>query len=198
MCNEATEKRPVVTLRDHTTREQRCEDLGFTIDPGFVHRRKIETIIGGEAVKIIDGLMSEFPDSLPGELQEFRIDRVYTKVFLDVLKICGAQTLQGVIASQSGAVFCSVEELSACPDVWDGGPRVSNTWIPAGSSDFEVTFQYSTNKIRGDTLKSRLADGHRIAVAGEITGRDGRRLTVEPIIMGSPWIPEEGLSLIHI
>jgi len=183
-----------MSVKEHLTRAQRCEDLSFTIDPGFVHRRKIETILEAKGVEVIDDLMRQFPDTLPGELQEFRIDRVYTKVFLDVMRIWGTKPLQGVLAEGRGRIFCSVEQFDGCPEIWDGIPRASNRWIPTGSTDYEVRIEYSTNKIRSDTLKSHLADGHHLAIVGEITGMAGKTITVEPIIMGGPWIPEEGAS----
>ncbi|MCU0866259.1 MAG: hypothetical protein MUC36_20940, partial [Planctomycetes bacterium] len=180
-----------MSLRDDLTRSQRCEDLGFTIDPGFVHRRKIETILGQPGVDIINSAIARIPD-MPEGLREFQIDRIYKDVFLVLIEQWKVPSLHQLIAEGRGKLFCSVERFGPCPSIWEHPPRASNDWIPRGDSSLAVRIEYSTDKVRSDTLRMHLADGEQIAIVGYVRGLRGETLLVEPIIMGGPWIPESG------
>ena len=172
------------SYRDHTSIDQRTANLQHFIDPGFVHKGKIEGIIGPENMQVIDSLIAHLPD-MPDGIKEARIDRIYTRVFLNVCEQTGIPTLGQMLARGEGAVFCSTEELAPCPEIWDE-LRCTSIWVSPGNSTREVVFEYSTDKVRGDTLKSRLASGHQISVVAELRQGTPTRAVFEPIIMGFP------------
>ena len=64
-------------IRDKLTTEQRARDLIHTIDPGFVNRRKIETLLGVKGMEVIDDLTKQLPDLAEWQ-REVRIDHIYT------------------------------------------------------------------------------------------------------------------------
>lgn len=183
-----------MSIRDSLTRAQRCEDLAFTIDPGFVHRRKIETIIGDTGVALIDEMIAAGPRDLPEWMVESRVDRIYTKAMLEVCRHWKVRTLQALMNEGKGLLFCSVENFGPCPTIWEGARRGSNSWIPPEHSDLSARIEYSIDRVRADTLKSYLAGGHAIALVGEVISQERSELVIEPIIMGAPWIQEEGAS----
>ena len=178
-----------MSIREHLTRAQRCEDLGFTIDPGFVHRRKIETILGDPGIQIINEMIAKLPD-LPTGLRDAQVDRIYKTVFLVLVDQWKVPSLHQLIAEGKGRLFCSVEKFGPCPAIWDNPPRVASDWIPTGDASLKVRFEYSTDKVRSDTLRSQLASGDDIAICGSIRNLSGDTLLVEPLIMGGPWIPD--------
>ena len=49
------------TIREELSPEQRAADMCLTVDPGFVHYRKIETLIGADAMRHIDGSLRNLP-----------------------------------------------------------------------------------------------------------------------------------------
>jgi len=179
--------------RDKLTIAERCEDLRMTIDPGFVHRRKIQTVLGQPGMQIIDELIAKLPP-MPDGLLEARIDGIYTNVFLQACGQLGVPPLLEVLAKRNCALFCSVETFGPCPELWDGIPRASNAWIPPEGLKQSARLEYSTDKLRSDTTKSRLATGHAMAIVGEITQATEDSVVIEPIVIGGPWIPDDGAS----
>jgi len=63
-------------FRDESTSEERALDLELTIDPGFVHHRRIQTIIGQMGMNLIDEGISRLP-SLPEWQKKVGIDHIY-------------------------------------------------------------------------------------------------------------------------
>ena len=48
-------------FRTNHTREWRCGDVRHAIDPGFIHFRKIETILGPNGMAVEDDQFENFP-----------------------------------------------------------------------------------------------------------------------------------------
>jgi len=71
-------------IRDELTTEQRTAELGLTIDPGFVHHRKIATVLGPDLMKHADAAIGRLPD-LPDYQRRVRIDHIYVEA---LLKLC--------------------------------------------------------------------------------------------------------------
>jgi hypothetical protein len=63
-------------LRADLTPEQRSADMRLSIDPGFVHHRKIQTVLGSEATRFIDEDIAALP-TLPDGLRSLRINHIY-------------------------------------------------------------------------------------------------------------------------
>ncbi len=177
-------------IRESLTPEQRATNLDLIIDPGFVNQRKIQTIVGKPGMSFIDLNYRNLPD-LPPWQKEVRLDHLYSEAVLIFCKELGVNTLQHILATQKGRLFCSVEKLSPCPPVYTEERVVSN-WIPPEKVDVSVEFCYSTKHIHSDTLRSNLHDGnHLFAIVAEFVKFDRTSVVFEPLVMGSPWLREK-------
>lgn len=92
--------------------------LEATIDPGFVHKRKIQTILGPEGMKIVDAVIRDLPE-LPDWQREVRIDHIYKDVILKFCEIHKIKTLGEILHEGKGHVFCSTERLAPCENIYD-------------------------------------------------------------------------------
>jgi len=173
-------------IREKLTIEQRSRDLLHTIDPGFVNRRKIETLLGGKGMKIIDHLTSQLPQ-LADWQREVRIDHIYTQVMLDFCRVIKIKTLEVVLSSQCGTMFCSTETFAPCEDIYEGERAISKI-IPKGNCDYEIKIHYSTRHISSDTMKSELAQGAELSLIAELHHRENNCLIFHPFVIGSPWL----------
>jgi len=173
-------------IREQLTIEQRVADGTLTIDPGFVNHRKIETLIGSKGVGVIDSMMRDLPP-MPDWQREVRIDHIYTRVLLKICENTQTRPLRAVIGDRRGTVFNSVESISPTPDVYSAERAISRVSV-AGFSEFDIELHYSTSKIRADTTRAHLHTGHDMAIIGEINRLVGKKLIVEPLIMGAPWL----------
>lgn len=174
-------------FRTQLDADQRSLDLQLTIDPGFVHHRKIAAILGQKGLAIIDSLTQRIPSDLPEGLRAVRIDNIYAHVFVDWCGIVGIRTLEELIASRQGYLFCSVEALAACPEIYDRD-RVAVKWVPRGEPRMEVVFEFSTALVTSDTLRGRLYSGGVFAIVAELADATEERATFAPIVIGFPWL----------
>jgi hypothetical protein len=167
---------------------QRAVELEHTIDPGFVHHRKIQTILTHKGMEVIDKLISALPGGLPDWQKAVRIDHVYTRVFLAWCRAAGIKPLGEILATKQGRMFCSTEILGPCEDVFETA-RATSTLMNRDDLSEKVEFQYSTNHITSDTLKSRLrTGGWPISMVAELCSYKDGTAVFEPIIMGFPWL----------
>jgi hypothetical protein len=120
------------------------------MDPGFVHKRKIQTILGSNGMTVIDEMIGRIPRDLPDWQKSVRIDHVYKDVFLKFCEIHGVKSLEEALATDSGHIVCSVEDLASCPNLFEVARAVSS-WVPRGRGDYGVEFHYSTSLISADT-----------------------------------------------
>ena len=67
---------------DHTS-AWRAGNVRHTIDPGFVHFRKIETILGENGMKVIDDQIRKLPGDLPEWQRKVRIEHMYARTMLE-------------------------------------------------------------------------------------------------------------------
>jgi hypothetical protein len=174
------------SIRDYLTPEERAIPLEQTIDPGFVHKRKIQTIIGPKGMKLVDEMITKIP-SVPDWQKELRIDHVYNEVFLEFCKIIGIRTLEEVLASEKGHMICSTETLAPCNNIYDTNRAIS-IWIPRGEYNRRIEFHYSTDLIASDTLRSVLYHGGDISIVAELYSVTPEVLVFHPILMGFPWL----------
>src|SRR6266852_5383761 len=94
-----------MSLREDLTPSQRAVPLIHTIDPGFVHHRRIETILGAKGMKYVDGLIQRLP-ALPEWQRRVRIDHIYTRVMLDWCKANDVKSLGCTSSGCGGGRAC--------------------------------------------------------------------------------------------
>lgn len=174
------------SIREYLTPEERALPLESTIDPGFVHKRKIQTIIGADGMRIIDDLITKLPTLQDWEWK-VRVDHIYNDLFLHFCRINGIFTLEKILAAGKGLLFCSTERLAPCNNIYDV-ERAISVWIPRGQYNRRVELHYSTAQVASDTLRGTLHRGDEISIVAELHSATDDLLVFHPIIMGSPWL----------
>jgi hypothetical protein len=177
----------VRSIRDYLTPEERALPLEQTVDPGFVHKRKIQTIMGPSGMSVVDSMVARIPATLPEWQMTVRIDHVYKDVFLEFCKIHGIKTLGEVMAAERGHMICSTETFAPCKNIYDVD-RATSVWVPKRKYGRRVEFRYSTNLVASDTLRSVLYQGGQISVIAELHKATENLLVFHPILMGFPWL----------
>jgi hypothetical protein len=175
-----------MNIRDKLTPAQRAAPLIHTIDPGFVHHRKIQTILGPQGMQLIDEGIRQLPD-MPQWQREVRIDHIYTSTMLGFCAALNIMPLEEILALRKGKLFCSTETLAPCSEVFDS-VRAISIWVPRGDYPFRVEFHYSTRHISSDTLRSRLHQGGSFSIIAEQYNYDEEKIIFDPLIIGSPWL----------
>ncbi len=99
-----------MSIREKLTPSQRATPLRHTIDPGFVHHRKIQTILGPQGMSVIDNAIKDLPD-LPDWQKQVRIDHIYTRAFLIFCNQIGVRPLRDILASQTGHLFVQLKKF---------------------------------------------------------------------------------------
>jgi hypothetical protein len=173
-------------LRSGLTPEQRSADMQLSIDPGFVHHRKIQTIIGADAMRFVDQAIAKLPP-LPDGLRRARIDHVYKEALLTFCEVMEVPTLGGILAAGRGRFFCSTQELLPATDVYRAARAVSVISTP-GVNDLTVELHYSTEHIHADTTRSELDQGHPMGIVAELHSFRANTLVFYPLLMGAPWL----------
>ncbi|MEQ1830139.1 MAG: hypothetical protein ABL921_29530 [Pirellula sp.] len=175
--------------REESTTEARLTELNYTIDPGFVNRRRADTVFGDNFVQVVHQQIQGLPP-LPTGLHEVGIDRIYTHAIMSLLKRLEIKTLGESLHERKGHLICSTEEFLACSEVYDS-PRVVSEIIPRGNTDHRVFLEYSTSHIRSDTLRSDLHRGATLAFVAEFDRAEGSDVFFRPLVMGGPWLDHE-------
>jgi hypothetical protein len=165
--------------------KERTADYFLAIDPGFVHRRKIETVVSEPGMNLIDRYTRDLPD-LPDWQREVRIDQIYTKVLVGLCEAIGIHPLGQLLSEGTGRLFSSTETLRPAPEVYDAPRAVSHIETPG--FDLRAELHYSTEHIASTTLRTRLHDGDDIAVIAEQHGIRGASVIFDPLVMGGPWL----------
>ncbi|HZR20694.1 MAG TPA: hypothetical protein VFE51_25665 [Verrucomicrobiae bacterium] len=170
------------------TPEQRACPLQLSIDPGFIHHRKIEAIVQKPGMDIIDNAISKLPHDLPEWVKAMRIDHIYKDVLLDFCKAIGVKTLQEVYLKQRGHLFCSVEKFGAAPDIYQA-TRTKNRWISPFPIAQRVEIHYTTKLVTSATEKMRLhRGGHLHAIVAQLDHVAAATTVFEPLLIGGPWL----------
>jgi hypothetical protein len=174
-------------IRNTLTPSQRALSLKLTIDPGFVHHRKVQTILGPEGMSVIDKQIAQLPDTFQ---KQVRIDHIYTRIMLAFCNLLGIKSLEEILATGPGGpgqLFCSTEVLEPGPKIEDSNRAIS-LWVPRGSYGRRIELHYSTRHIYSDTLRWRLREKSSIAVVAELYQQSDEVIIFDPIIMGFPWL----------
>jgi hypothetical protein len=172
--------------KDHSP-EWRAAIIRHSIDPGFVHHRKIETILGSAGMAFIDEQIRNLPEKLPEWQRPVRIDHIYTRamlIFCETLKI---RSLRQIMTKRQGALFCSNEELGPARSLGEG--RQANEILLGDGSTSRVEVHYSTAHVFGSTPRERLQDGgFTFSIIAELQTFRGDLTIFDPVIIGSPWL----------
>lgn len=175
--------------RDESDTESRAIDLKHTIDPGFVNRRLVQTVIGDAGMKLVDQLIGQIPP-MPAALYEVRIDHTYSQVLLGFCEALKVKTLGELLASGNGHLFCSTEQFQPSPNVYHAA-RVESVISPPGNAEYSVILEYSTEHIRSDTLRMELDRGATLSVVAKFRRKEENTLCFHPLVMGGPWMSHE-------
>lgn len=173
-------------MRADFTPEQRTADMRLSIDPGFVNYRLIQTVIGAEAMALLDQMVEELPD-LPDGLRNQRINHIYKEGLLSFCATVGIRTLGDILAARHGRMFCSTEELLPATDVDRAERAVSQVATP-GVDDLTVELHYSTEHITSSTTRTELAQGGPMAIVAQFHSLKDGKLVFYPLLMGAPWL----------
>lgn len=163
--------------------------MRLSIDPGFVHHRKIQTVLGSEAMRFIDADVAALP-ALPDGLRSLRINHIYKEALLAFCETVGIRTLGDVLAAERGRLFCSTQELLPASDVYNSDRAVSIVATP-GVDDLSVELHYSTANICADTTRMELAQGGPMSIVAELHSFRNGKLIFYPLLMGAPWLAAE-------
>ena len=180
------------SIREFLSPEDRALPLIATVDPGFVNRRRVETWVGADGMRLIDERIRALPPLPHLALQEVRIDHAYKDILLAFCRGIRVPGLAEILGAGNGRLFCSIERLAPCPNFYDVPRAVSKVMIK-GMSRYKVELHYSTANVRSDTLRSRLRLGSpRIAIVAELyEAAKGGRFIFDPLLMGFPWLDSD-------
>ena len=175
------------SFRKGHTPEWRAAIVQHAIDPGFVHHRKIETILGPPGMSIIDELIGKLPHNFPDWRRQVRIDHVYTRAMLTFCKGLKIRSLRQIMAKHQGHLFCSNEELGPARPLCEG--RMANEILPGDGSAERVELHYSTEHVFGSTPRERLRNGgFTFSIIAELQKFRGNLIIFDPVIIGQPWL----------
>ena len=175
------------SYRKAHTPEWRAGIVRHVIDPGFVHHRKIETILGAPGMSVIDDQIKNLPQDLPEWQRLVRIDHIYTRTILWFCEAQKIRSLRQIMAERKGYLFCSNEELGPARPLGEG--RVANEILLGDGSPERVEVHYSTRHIVGSTPRERLHDGgFTFSIIAELQLFKGNVIIFDPVVIGSPWL----------
>jgi hypothetical protein len=173
-------------IREGLSSEKRVQDVIHTIDPGFVNMRRIQTILGKEGIELINIQIANLPPMEDWQ-KTTQINHIYSMVMLEFCRINVVKSLEELVATRKGQIFCSTEVLGPCPDIYNLKRAVSE-WIPRGETNLKIEFHYSTRHITSDTLWGELDQGDTLSIIAELKSFSENIAIFHPLIIGSPWI----------
>src|SRR5262249_20729750 len=130
-----------IDVREALSPEQRVSAIEHTIDPGFVNHRRIETILGDDALQAINRAIARLP-CLPDWQRKVRVDRIYSEITLVFCRAIEVPPLGRMVAERKARFFCSTENLGPCREIYKTERAVSR-WRPLARPRIAVEFHYS-------------------------------------------------------
>ncbi len=159
----------------------------LTVDPGFVHHRKIEAILGDAGTEIISNQIANIPLSTPDWRKEVLIDQIYSRITLDFCRVNEIKTLQQVLFEECGHLFCSIVKIQPCEEFY-GVERAVLRCKEIEGTEYQVELHLTTNRVRSDTLRSGLYRGGEFAIVGQFVAKGGSTLVFHPLLIGYPYM----------
>jgi len=174
-------------LRAEFSPQERATPVTYTIDPGFVNHRRVQSILGPKLMRIVDAQVRSVPNSQDWEAK-VRVDHILTRSLLDWCGPREVKPLAEALANSGDVYFCSRETLAPWEPLDKEGKRLCSRWQPVGSPGIKVEFHYSAGHVHADTLRWQLEIGTCVSSIGEIVSRDGEVVVCHPIVMGWPMV----------
>jgi hypothetical protein len=175
------------SYRKNYTPEWRAAIVHHAIDPGFVHHRKIETILGSRGMSIVDEQIRNLPQDLPDWQRPVRIDHIYTRVILMFCEAQNIRSLRQIMTKREGHLFCSNEELGPARPLGEG--RVASQILLGDGSTECVELHYSTEHVFGSTPRERLRNGgFTFSIIAELQKFSGNLIVFDLLIIWQPWL----------
>ncbi len=162
----------------------------LSIDPGFVHHRKIESVLGDAGTQLITEQIERIPATTPGWRKEVLIDQIYSRVMVDFCGVNGIGPLQELLLRGKGHLFCSILKTEPSPDFYEA-ERVSIDCVVPDDFSFKVELHLSTKHTRGDTLRSGLHKGGEFGVIAQFYVKEDDTLIFHPLVIGYPMMISE-------
>lgn len=164
-------------------------DQKLIVDPGFVHHRKILTLLREPGEELITSSISRISPATPAWQKDVLIDRIYTRSLLEFCSALGVNTLEQLLLEQRGRLFCSIVECKPCPEIYEK-PRVTIEAIPRANTDYKVVFELTSSRVTGDTLRAHLSEGGEFAFVAEVFQQVRKRLVLHPLVIGFPYMAD--------
>lgn len=166
---------------------RKSNDTYLIVDPGFVHHRKIEAILGRNGAELINNEIAKISLQTPDWKKNVTIDNIYARVLLDFCNLIGIRTIEENIQNKNGHLMCSIEKLLPSDDVFNSD-RVTSELKTLLEIEQKVELHYSNGKISSDTLKSGLADGGEFAIVCEFHEMTMDKIILHPLLIGYPYL----------
>ncbi|MGB3508639.1 MAG: hypothetical protein WBA93_05245 [Microcoleaceae cyanobacterium] len=162
------------------------------VDPGFVHHRKIQTILQEQGSRIINQQISLIPPTAPEFQKRVLIDQIYTRILLEFCKVNGIKTLEEILLEKCGRLFCSIVKLKPCQEIYEKGENDRVVLEPEAfeGSELTVELHITAGRVTGDTLKAELGRGGNFAVIAEYFASKNNKLIFHPLVIGFPYIED--------
>ncbi len=157
------------------------------VDPGFVHHRLIEGVLGPQGSDLISKEVAKIPASEPDWRRAVLADHIYSRILIDFADAVELKTLEEVLAEQRGHMFCSIVKLTANEAVYRSD-RVAITCGHSFGKSLKVELHLSPSRIASDTLRSGLAKGGEFAVVAQFRAKQGNTLVFHPLLIGFPYL----------
>ncbi|CAM2066755.1 Methyltransferase [Sulfidibacter corallicola] len=136
-------------------------------------------------MELIKRFTDQMSPSTPEWQKQIFFDKCYTKVVVDFCKVNNISSLDHLILSRKGRLFCSVVKLLPCPEIYNK-QEVHLECASFKSVGLDVVFRVTVKKVTGDTLKSRLHYGGEFAIVALLERKAGKQLLFHPLIIGLP------------
>lgn len=172
-------------LNNDTFRQS--DDNYLIVDPGFVHHRKIEAILGQNGTEILNNEIAKIPAQTPEWKKNVQIDNLYARILLNYCKVIGTKTIEENIINKNGHLMCSIEKFLPSDSIFDSARAISELEMVVDCNK-KIELQFSTNKLSSDTLKSGLTDGGEFAVVAEFYKMTKDKIILHPLLIGYPYL----------
>ncbi|BDA71712.1 hypothetical protein CAL7716_058780 [Calothrix sp. PCC 7716] len=164
-------------------------ETSLVVDPGFVHHRKIEAILGQTGTEIISKEIERIPSQTPNWRKEVIISHIYSRITLDFCRVNEIKTLQQVLFDENGQLFCSIVNVLPCKEIYES-KRVIIKCKSIDDINYKVEFHITSDKVWSETLKSGLYQGGDFAIVAQYNSRDDNTLIFHPLLIGYPYLAD--------
>jgi len=159
------------------------------IDPGFVHHRLIEGVLGLQGSDLIAREVARISASEPDWRRSVLTDHIYSRILIDFAGAVGLKTLEEVLAGQRRHMFCSIVKLKANKSVYRP-ERIAISCEHSFGSSLKVELHLTPRRIASDTLRSGLAKGGEFGVVAQFRAKEGHTLVFHPLLIGFPYLSD--------